>query len=517
MKIIFAVLAFAIVFPLLSAGYLLSLDAFSVPGKMPWTSFWSPSFFFGNFLAALNIFLPSYWIQKLMLFAIFFLAGWGMARLAPVSGTKAKIFAGLLYSVNPFTYERVMAGQWWLLLAYASVPFVIEKMLKFSLFPLALLLTILANLSTHYFLIAGVLVLFYSLWKRKFRFITMLTGLLLILNINWLLALLFGRSEIAQSVSTFNRTDLLSFQSISDPNLGLVFNLSSGYGFWAEVFDYFISPKSVVIFWPVLSLFFIILAGFGAYRSVKNKNDSNFPLAVCLIVMAFLALDFAGGVALKPISGFMFYLYDKVPFLYGFREPQKLIGFVMLAYAYFGAVGLSAFKKPIFVVIAIVLVLLYTPTVFGGFWGQLKPVSYPVSWNRVNEILNKDKGNFLTVSFPWYQYLRYGFNNNQPVVNTAPYFFARPVITASYAHESRIEALHVDGLLRIEKEGRNLLGEDVFDRPDWGVDLAVIGVKYIILTKDDDWQTYHFLDQQKNLIKVSDSPEISLYENLSFN
>ena len=62
-----------------------------------------------------------------------------------------------------------------------------------------------------------------------------------------------------------------------------------------------------------------------------------------------------------------------------------------------------------------------------------------------------------------------------------------------------------------------MLGEDVFDRPDWGVDLAVIGVKYIILTKDDDWQTYHFLDQQKNLIKVSDSPEISLYENLSFN
>ena len=61
--------------------------------------------------------------QKLLLLAIVFLAGFGMHRLVamqlPGGGLSGRLFAGFVYAVNPFVYERLIAGQWFLLLGYA--------------------------------------------------------------------------------------------------------------------------------------------------------------------------------------------------------------------------------------------------------------------------------------------------------------------------------------------------------------------------------------------------------------
>lgn len=521
----FALLSLAIIFPLFSSGYIFSLDSFAVPGRLLWPNLNAPWLIWQSFLTALSYLLPSYWTQKLMLLAIFFLSGWGMARLVPGS-LAVKIFAGLFYSINPFVYERVMAGQWWLLVGYSLVPFILKTQ---SPVLQAILMTLLFNVSTHYGLAMMVfLAIFYFFrfraGEKLLRDAVIVAGLVLILNINWLLPTVLGKTELNLSLGQFNQGDLQVFQSQPDARLGLVFNLLSGYGFWAEAHDYFLSPKSVVNFWPVLALVFMGLAIYGAYLSIKKKDNPGRPLALSLIIIFFLALDFAGGVALENVSGFFYALYEKVPLLYGFREPQKLIGFVMLAYAYFGAIGLAALKRLVFALLAIGLVFLYTPTVFGSFWGQLKPAFYPASWSQVNTVLKQDKADYLTVFFPWHQYMRFGFNNNRVVANPAPFFFEKPVLSSRnyetavlYSHETRPEALHIDGLLRMQQEGRNLAGERVEGSPSWGENLKIVNIKYIILAKDDDWRAYRFLDQQADLKKVFDSPEISLYENLRFN
>ncbi|MBI4991216.1 hypothetical protein HZB96_03940 [Candidatus Gottesmanbacteria bacterium] len=171
----------------------------------------------------------------------------------------------------------------------------------------------------------------------------------------------------------------------------------------------------------------------------------------------------------------------------------------------------------------LILPFIYTPTVFGGFWGQLKPVFYPKSWYEVNNILKNDKDNFLTLFFPWHQYTRFRFANNRVVANPAPYFFEKPVLSSQnyetiplYTHDIRTESLHVEGLLSIEKEGVNLVGEEIEEKLPWGQSLSPINVKYIILAKDDDWKRYRFLDKQTDLKKVYENDDLVLYQNLKW-
>ncbi|MEK7127917.1 MAG: hypothetical protein AAB838_04325, partial [Patescibacteria group bacterium] len=359
-------------------------------------------------------------------------------------------------------------------------------------------------------------------------------GLCVLFNINWLLPVLLGRGSLITAVSQFSRNDIIAFQSFHDPVFGLIFNLLSGYGFWVEAQEYFVSPKEIVFFWPIISLIFIFLATIGAYKIFKNKEKASLPLAITLIVLFLIALDFAGGIALPAFSDTAFWLYEKFPFLIGLREPQKLVAVIMFCYAYFGSVGLSFLAgkvKPVFKYVLLgffcLLPFIYTPTIFGGFWGQLKPVEYPASWFKVNEIISIDPGmrrddNPLTLFFPWHQYMRFGFANNLVLANPAPRFFTKPILASEnyetkslYSHDVRPEALHIEGLLSMEKEGVNLAGDQVFARIKWGESTAVINVKYIILAKEADWQTYGFLDKSEDLKKIYEDGSLILYYNTS--
>jgi hypothetical protein len=71
---------------------------------------------------AVNAVLPGWLIQKLILLAIFTLAGLGMHRLVPAESLWAKYAAGVLYVINPFTYSRFMTGQYLVLAGYALMP-----------------------------------------------------------------------------------------------------------------------------------------------------------------------------------------------------------------------------------------------------------------------------------------------------------------------------------------------------------------------------------------------------------
>ena len=544
----FALLSLIITLPLFSPGYILTLDMITVP-KTSWPSIWQPDFFISLINQLFNLILPSYWFHKIILFLIFFLSGISMAGLAGVKNIFIKLFAGTLYSVNPFVYERVMAGHWYFLLAYALFPWVImattglfSKPGFVSAIKLALLATLIFNLFVHFtvifavfFVVYGILFLIFNsrnLNSKLFYNLGLSLLFVLILNLNWLIPVLIGKSFITNSLRSFSRQDLLAFQSVADPQYGLIFNLLSGFGFWEEVYDYFISLKLVIPFWPVLSLLILAIFILGLLHLLtKERNREILPLKITLVIIFILALDFAGGIALKPFRNTVVSLYDKFPVLYGFREPQKLISLVILGYAFFGAYGLewliSLSKNKVFrlglPLFFVVLPFVYTPLVFGSFRGQLKPVFYPDSWQKVNQLLTGDKDDFLVLFFPWHQYLRFNFSNNLVIANPAPYFFEKKVLSARnyetaplYSHDDRPEALHIEGLLSIREKGYNLMGQPVDYQVDWGADLSPIGIKYIILAKDSDWKKYLFLESSDAISKIYEDGQIILYKNLSF-
>lgn len=543
--ILFSILSFVIVFPLLPPGYILTMDAIFTP-KMPWPSLFSSSFLYESLLASLSLLISSFWLEKIIMFLIFFLSALGMSRLVSADNLLARTYSGILYAVNPLVYERLVSGQLGFLLGYSLFPFVVKATFDFysgmnniKALKLAILVTLMVTTAIHFVLIFSVFFLIYSIFffsfntkfPISFNKLLIFLGFIFIFNSNWIIPSVFGFSDVSQAINGFNRNDLVAFQSVSDKNFGLIFNLLAGYGFWREPSKQFVSPKDVIFFWPLLALIIIGVSFLGLYKMFQDKDKLLFPPILTFLVMFILSLDLAGGIALKPFANTAYFLYDKFPPLRGLREPQKLVGIIILCYAFFGGIGLGkiirvvktrASKIALFIIF-LMLPLIYTPVIFGGFWGQLKPVFYPQSWFIVNNIIKSDTDNFLVLFFPWHQYMRFNFNNNLVIANPAPNFFEKSVLSSRnyetvplYGHDQRPEALHVEGLLSIHKNRKNLLGQEVNYQVDWGADLSPIGVKYIILAKESDWKSYSFLDRSDRINKIYEDEQIILYKNLEF-
>ncbi len=70
--------------------------------------------------------LPSDIVEKLVLLSIFMLACSGVAAMLRALPLPVRLAAGAFYSWNPYVAERLILGQWALLLGYAGLPWVIS-------------------------------------------------------------------------------------------------------------------------------------------------------------------------------------------------------------------------------------------------------------------------------------------------------------------------------------------------------------------------------------------------------
>ncbi len=118
--------------PGLRRGFLLSYDMVIVP-RQPFTGALAglaggppravPS---DAVVAAASRVLPADLVQKLLLLSIFVLACSGAAALLSREPWFARLAAGVFYAWNPFVAERLIIGQWALLLGYAGLPWALR-------------------------------------------------------------------------------------------------------------------------------------------------------------------------------------------------------------------------------------------------------------------------------------------------------------------------------------------------------------------------------------------------------
>jgi len=118
--------------PGLGRGFLLSYDMVAVPRQPFGAAMFGlsggparavPS---DAVLAAVSRVIPADLAQKALLLAIFMLACAGAAALLPREPWYARLAAGVFYTWNPFVAERLIIGQWALLLGYAGLPWVLR-------------------------------------------------------------------------------------------------------------------------------------------------------------------------------------------------------------------------------------------------------------------------------------------------------------------------------------------------------------------------------------------------------
>ena len=119
--------------PGLRRGFLLSYDmlfvprepfAAALPGLAPPRAV--PS---DLVMATVSRVLPADVAQKIVLLAIFVLACSGAAALLDREPLPARLAAGVFYAWNPYVGERLIIGQWALLLGYAGLPWVLRAVL----------------------------------------------------------------------------------------------------------------------------------------------------------------------------------------------------------------------------------------------------------------------------------------------------------------------------------------------------------------------------------------------------
>jgi hypothetical protein len=544
LSIIFVVL---VLWQMLLPGYILTLDMVFTP-KLN-TSFSDGSFYNSLPLKYLFKFLNLFWdgwiIQKIMLIALFFCLFYLAVKFLPIpKKCYANYWGALFYAINPFVYERFLAGHWTHLFAYAFLPPFIYYLFKFSRNPswqssswLFGWLFLIGIFSLH-FLVMGILILMpYLLYivlknliiknKKQTKDIlkfTLIFGIIfIIINSYWLIPCLFNSQK--SIINNFTPQILQAFKTAKDAKLGTGLNVLALYGFWEENqpwAKYWLWPKDHLFFWLII---FGILAGViaaGIITGLRKKEFKN--KTIFFLVLAIFAFIFSCGLGDTLFKSINQWLFANINFWRGFRDSQKWSAWLALSYAYFGSLGIFAIvnwlknsKLKQFALIIIYLIpVLYAYPMLGGFARQLLPVWYPQSWQKVNQILNQDKSKFKVLFLPWHQYLSFNFNHNLIIANPAKLFFDQQIIQSEnmeinnvFSQSNSLDNERITNLIVNEERGAESQVEKNFKKQ---------GIKYIIWAQDlknQDIFKYSFLDSIK-IRKIYDSSEIVLYELLDF-
>ncbi len=522
---IYGALAVVIMGPLLLPGYILTID-------MPWTP-WLPeqtpgdsSWLFFTLLGWLGIVIPSMILQKLLLLAIFIVAGVGAYKLAQDRvGQWPAYFAGVVYVVNPFVYTRLVAGQYLILLGYALLPWfalALVKLLERPGWKRALYLAAwgfgVATVAIHDIgliaLLALVIVLAAS-WRHwpvllgSAKWLALAFVSWLALCAIWLVPLVMGRSSTAQQIGEFSWNQFGGYITAGE-QAWVPLNTLALQGFWIDTAGKYALPSATgVLFWLAFALI-AALVGLGIWRCVTRRDR----LGIALVIAGLIAWILAMGIAWPPVAPITRWLVEYVPFYRGYREPQKWLALLALAYAYLGAVGLSViherlkgWRQDVAVLLVCLLPLLWVPMLLWGAAGQLRSVEYPASWYELGRRLDSQPGQFKVLMFPWHQYIALDFAG-RTVANPAPAFIGRPVISSHDPELPGVAAPRPADNIVIEDE---VLTERFYAR-NAGSKLEPLGVRYIVLLKQSDWRLYKWLDRQEDLKLVEQTDGWKLYQ-----
>jgi hypothetical protein len=131
--------------------------------------------------------IPADITQKLLLLSIFVLACAGMAALLEDEPLLARLAAGVFYTWNPYVAERLIIGQWALLLGYAGLPWVLRAVLAGR--PARLCLAVLPAVVGGFtaLTVTALLAIPVALLTRNSRTVSVTAGVLAVGSLPWLI------------------------------------------------------------------------------------------------------------------------------------------------------------------------------------------------------------------------------------------------------------------------------------------------------------------------------------------
>jgi hypothetical protein len=508
--------------PVAGRGWLLILDWVHGPNHVQPLGTWGFGFPTGPvpaLVAFLEGVLHGPTVPFLVIALCFPLAAWGMARLVP-GGVVARAAGALLYTINPFVFERLGSGQVFVLLSYALLPFLVRALLVSERQPPglrrlggAVWLAVIAAPAIHFAWIGGLVLLVIVAWRH--RFATLRWGVELLVVTALLDAYLLGPILYGGRSATGlagGSADLAAFRTAGDQHWGLFVNVAGLYGFWRQGF--LTLPKDHLPGWPLLLLALLLRAAVGLDPAGRADGASGPDGAIgpdgrtmvgVLVVAGALSYLLALGDQ-GPTGSVFRLLYDHLPGFAVLREPEKFVSVLAVTYAVGFGLGVEAVTQRLarggsrraLAVVLVLVPLAYTPTVFDGLGGQLRPSGYPSSWAAANRMMGSGPGQILFL--PWHEYLAFPFTHGQVVANPAGSYFTRTVISGDNEQVGQLES--------DSTSPRSAYLESLFARGpqlhEFGHLVAQLGVRYIVLADTDDAADYTWVGHQSDLQEVFD-------------
>jgi hypothetical protein len=437
--------------PGLAPGYLLSYDMVFVP-RMPFSAALIgltggppravPS---DAVVAVASLGVPADVLQKLILLLIFVMACSGAAALldrgwpggAPLP---ARLAAGVFYAWNPYLAERLLIGQWALLLGYAGLPWVLRLLCTAPgrIRPTRLLCVMLPA-AIGGFAAMGITVLAAgpaALCRRvaggeaggeagreRARRLATVAGCAAVLSLPWLIP------AFAVAVHTDPR-GVDAFAARADTPFGRLGSLVMLSGIWnAQTV-----PRGYGGGGSAVWLLVVVAALCGYLLLARPRR-----VAPGLGIAALAGLAIA---AIGVTSPGRVVLRDLVTAWAGFavlRDGQQFIAPLALA----EAVGLGALVTWIITgagrqarqataalaAMAVLAPLVLLPGMAWGLAGRLRPAAYPADWLRARRVIDGDPARGTVLLLPWAAYRRYPWNGGEAVYDPWSRLLGREVIS----------------------------------------------------------------------------------------
>ncbi|MFF5258545.1 hypothetical protein ACFY4C_06340 [Actinomadura viridis] len=410
--------------PGLAPGFLLSYDmvfvpdpalnamAFGLTGTVPRHV---PS---DAAVAALALVLPGWLVQRVLLLAVFVLACTAAASLVPSRRMVPRLVAGVCYAWNPFVAERLLLGQWALLLGYAALPWVLYaaavkagerggwRWLPGAMLPAAIGGFAALAVSGLAGFMAG---------RGRGRVVVALVFAALCLP--WLVPGLLRPGGVPG-----DGAGVEAFAARADTPFGTLGSLLLLGGVWnGETVPAGYGAPATATLWGLVVLGALFAYGRYRERIAPWWRGAAWAAGVGYAVAALGAV--APSVletAIRLWPGFAV-LRDGQQF----AAPLAVVVAVGLGLAADRAIEARYTPVALGALLAPVLLL---PALAWGAAGQLRPVDYPADWARAKRIIEADRESGDVLVLPWAAYRAYSWNHGRRVLDPLPRYLPRRVV-----------------------------------------------------------------------------------------
>ncbi|MGH3713886.1 MAG: hypothetical protein ACRDT4_10565 [Micromonosporaceae bacterium] len=430
-------LALAILAPLLPRGFVLVYDMSFVPRQafLPeglGLGTGNPRAVPADALVSLaTTVIPGDILQKLILAALLMAGALGAARLVPDESLLVRATAAVAYTWNGFMAERLLIGQWGLLVAYAALPWIVATARELRDDPSRRSWARLVLMSAPAVITAtgGLLAAGAAIAVAGRRRLLGTTAVAVALNAPWWVPALFqgdGTSD-PEAVAVFAARG----ESWAPPVLSV---LGLG-GIWnAQVVP---ASREGGLF-PLFTLLMLGIAGYGIWRLIRAWGAP----ARALTALAGAGLLFAVAGSIPGLDTALGWAVTHIPGAGLLRDGQKWAAWwaLLLALGYaLGAAGLAAALRrrirddlgPAAIVVgALLLPIAVMPDLGWGAAGRLAPAAYPSDWQAVSALLARDERPGDVLAAPLSAYRRFSWNGDRTQYDPALRHLPRPTVIA---------------------------------------------------------------------------------------